>query len=109
MNKKFIPLVILTLIFFLPAFTEVSASPPDKKITPYGDYCTLHSHYGKSKSFHTYKQAEEALRHYYSKKGLEIQIIGSKERFMKAHVMKEGEVVDTVVFDRHTGRIRSIY
>jgi hypothetical protein len=109
MNKKFVPIVILILIFFLSAFTVVSAFPPDKKITPYGDYCTIHSHYGRSKSFHTFKQAKEALKHYYSKKGFEVNIISSKKRFINAHVMKEDEVVDTIVFDRHTGRIRSTY
>ncbi len=43
------------------------------------------------------------------KKGLKISIGKARGRFIKARVEDKGKVVDVIIFDRRTGRIRSIY
>jgi hypothetical protein len=40
---------------------------------------------------------------------LDFEIVNSKGRFIKA-LIKDGEkIVDTSIFDRHSGRIRPVY
>ena len=87
----------------------VSASSNNNKVTPFGDYCSRMSHYGKNKSIINLKHAEEALKHYYEEKGLDIEIVSSKGRFIKVKIMDEHNLVDTIIFDRKAGRVRSFY
>jgi hypothetical protein len=106
--KKFLFLIFITSFLFseLPG---AYAFRQKGKVTPYGDFCTQFRHYGGNKSMHNDEEAKKALKHYFSKKGLDVDIVDFKGRFIKAHIKKSGEVVDIVIFDRHTGRIRSIY
>jgi hypothetical protein len=96
-------MMIFTLLSGASAFNS------EKPVTPYGDYCPRFSNYGISKSIHTFKQAEEALHDYYRAKGLDVEIIKPFGRFIRAHIKSEEGIVDTIIFDRRTGRIRSIY
>jgi hypothetical protein len=80
-----------------------------EKITPYGDYCSRMSHYGMHKSIIDLKHAEDALKHYYDEKGLDVEVVSREGRFIKVHVKDEHAVVDTIIFDRRTGRLRSVY
>lgn len=109
MITKFILLAALTLNFLFAEPGIVVADDSRENSTPYGDYCRKYSHYGKNRIMHDYKHAEKALMHYYSKKGLKIKPLSRKGRFIKAHVIKKGIVIDIILFDRHTGRVRSIY
>lgn len=88
----------------------VSGAPiysSDKPVTPYGDFCPLYSHYG----MHGVKQKDAgmSLRDYYQKKGLTVEVINGEGRFIKAIVREGDNIVDVIIFDRRTGRIRSIY
>lgn len=109
MITKFILLAGLTLSFLFSQPGIVMADDSRGNSTPYGDFCRKYSHYGKNRIMHDYKHAEKALIHYYSKKGLEIKPLSRKGRFIKANVIKKGIVIDIILFDRHTGRVRSIY
>jgi hypothetical protein len=108
MKKKFI---ILTIVFFLPllSITVALASDDEMLKTPYGDFCSHFRHYGSSKKMHNHKQSEKSLKHYFKSKGLDVVIFHSKDRFIKANVKNKNKIVDTVIFDRITGRVRSIY
>ncbi len=86
-----------------------SAFSGQKEVTPYGDYCSRMSHYGKHKSIIDLKHAEEALKHYYGEKGLDIDVVSREGRFIKVHVIDKHAVVDIIIFDRRTGRVRSVY
>lgn len=108
-NKKIILFLLLVSAFLLLPPEAVAASHSKDSASPYGDYCKKYSHYGRNKIMHDHAHAEKALRHYFSKRGLTIKLLERKGRFIKAHVMKNKEIVDTILFDRHTGRIRSIY
>ncbi len=104
---------LIFILIFLSGLT-VSGMSADfvsisKEITPYGDYCRRMSHYGMHKSIIDLKHAEEALRHYYGKKGLSIEIVDNKGRFLKVKIKDNNTVVDIIVFDRNSGRIRSVY
>jgi hypothetical protein len=99
MNKVVTLIIILTLS---------SAVHKNKHITPYGDYCSVTSHYGMHHGMLSNEQIEKALKHYFGKKGLDFKIINNKGRFVKAHVKSDDKVIDTIIFDRHSGRIRSI-
>jgi hypothetical protein len=106
-RRTFISITILTAILFLTFVTGTFAFHRGKNIRPYGDYCT--SHYGMHREVLNNKNAENALKHYYSDKGLDIEIVNLKGRFVKALVKDNDKVIDIVIFDRRTGRIRSIY
>lgn len=102
------------ILFIIPAvqmtvLSDAYGFHEKKPVTPYGDYCPRFSNYGKKKAFHTRKQAKEALQHYYHSKGFTVEVVSPGGRFIKANIKKENAVIDVVIFDRHTGRIRSIY
>lgn len=84
---------------------------PDHKkaVTPYGDFCTRCSKYGMGQRPVNLKEALDALTYYFKTKGLSVKNVKGKGRFLKAEIYKEELLVDRVLFDRKTGRIRSIY
>jgi len=105
------PLLIISLVVSLaaPAFSGVDAVHKNRRVTPYGDFCSHVSHYGRHSPMIDMKQSEEALKHYYAEKGLMVEIIAREGRFLKAQVKDDQSIVDTIIFDRSTGRLRSIY
>jgi hypothetical protein len=109
MKKNLLLLLVIIPAVQMVLLSDVQGFHEKKPVTPYGDYCPRFSKYGKNKAFHTQKQAEEALEHYYNSKGFAVEIVSPRGRFIKAHVKKKDTVVDIIIFDRHTGRIRSIY
>jgi len=103
--------LIFLSLFLFAAFSssEVDAWPKAKPVTPYGDYCPQCGKYGTCKDQMSQKDAESAMTEYYRKKGLRINIITIKGRFIKARITEKDDIVDVIIFDRRTGRIRSIY
>ena len=100
---------VLALSLLLGGTAGASAERSNKHITPYGDFCRQTSHYGMHKKMLSNQEAEQALRHYFGEKGLDFEIIHNRHRFIKAVIKDNNKIVDTIIFDRHTGRIRSIY
>lgn len=109
MKKNLILSLIIIPAVQMAVLSDVQGFHEKKPVTPYGDYCPRFSNYGKNKAFHTQKQAEEALQHYYHSKGFTVEVVSPRERFIKAHIKKKDSIIDIIIFDRHTGRIRSIY
>ncbi len=104
------PLITLLILLLVPASQPGAfAFQSEKPVTPYGDFCSRIGHYGAYKKIHDLAKVEHALRHYFHKKGLRIEIESIHGRFIKAVVKKKGDIVDVVLFDSRTGRIRSIY
>lgn len=83
--------------------------PYTNGVTPYGDFCPRCNNYGVGKKQVTYKKANFALSDYFKSRGLTVKVIQSKGRFLKANVYRKGRLVDRVLFDRRSGRIRSIF
>ncbi len=98
-------MAVIILLIGYPA----SAWLMDRPVTPYGDFCPRCGNYGMCKFMMSPEEAEKAMMDYYNKKGFEVEVGKVKGRFIKARIKEKGRVVDTIIFDRRTGRIRSIY
>jgi len=85
------------------------AGSNEKPVTPYGDFCKRCSEYGKCKSEMSHEEAQKALREYYHHKGLGVELEKKRGRFIRVKVTDNNKVVDVIIFDRRSGRIRSIY
>ena len=80
-----------------------------KAVTPYGDFCSRCSKYGMGKKPVTPGEALAAIQEYFKHKGLTVKKVRGRGRFLRAEIYKGEMLVDKVLFDRRTGRIRSIY
>jgi hypothetical protein len=78
-------------------------------VTPYGDFCPTCTLYGVGRKPVGHGKAVSAMRAYFAKKGCTIGNVRGVGRFMKVNVYRRGVLIDRVIFDRRTGRIRSIY
>jgi len=106
--RYILKLAIIPLILALST-SIVFALPDDAKpVTPYGD-CTACGKYGICKTQMSNEDARKAMMEYYDKKGLRVNIEKTSGRFIKARIMDNDKVVDIIIFDCRTGRIRSIY
>lgn len=98
--------IFITIFLFLLA---TIAHAGEKKVTPYGDYCKECSTYGTCKDVLSPKEALNSLNKYYKKRGYKVGKVHHKGRFIEADIHKNNKQVDKVLFDRKTGRLRSIY
>jgi hypothetical protein len=103
---RVLTLILLACSFFL---TVPSARAFDRIITPYGDYCKECTSYGVCQDVMPVKESVSAISKYYQKKGYTAGNFYHKGRFIEADIYKDGRQVDKVLFDRKTGRLRSIY
>jgi|Deesub1362A_J573_1020465.scaffolds.fasta_scaffold00045_113 hypothetical protein len=99
---------LLLTITILLAFTS-GAVAIERGITPYGDYCPKCSTYGICRKQLSRREAVTAIRAYFKNKGLTIGNIRGRGRFIKVDIFRHGKLVDRIIFDRRTGRLRSIY
>jgi hypothetical protein len=76
---------------------------------PYGDYSDWCSAYGICKESLGPKQAEKAIIVYFETKGLRAKNMRHRDRFIEADIYRENKMVDKILFDRKTGRMRSTY
>lgn len=91
------------------ARTAYAGEAIEKGVTPYGDYCPSCSNYGVCRKQLKHGEAVAALRAYFNGKGLTVRDIRAGHRFLKADVYRGNRLVDRVIFDKKTGRVRSIY
>jgi len=99
-------ILLFTLILIIILSSGVYAKDG---VTPYGVPCPMCREYGYCKRPLTYQEAARALESYYEKRGLRAVVTGHEGRFTKADIYRDGEVVDKVILDRRSGRMRSIY
>jgi hypothetical protein len=81
----------------------------EEGITPYGDFCPACTRYGICKEDLSHKEAVSAIRSYFMNKHLLIRDVKERGRFIMVDVYRGHTLVDRVLFDRRTGRLRSIY
>lgn len=105
MIATFITILLLLSLQLSPVF----AWQRERPVTPYGDFCRRCAPYGTCRDMMSPEDARKAMAEYYHRKGLDVEIVRIKGRFIKAEVRDTGGVVDVIIFDRQTGRIRSIY
>jgi hypothetical protein len=104
--KVFRTIVLIPFFLLLLALTGFAGN---ERTTPYGDYCKDCGTYGTCKDVLSPQKAKSSLKDYYKAKGYRVRNIYHKERFIKADIYKNKKKVDKVLFDRKTGRLRSIY
>lgn len=106
---RYLITLIIMLVSLCIASSNTFAWRNKKPVTPYGDFCPRFSNYGVKKSHLSSEKARMALKDYYDKKGLIVMIEDIRGRFIKAKIIEKDKVVDVIILDSHTGRIRSIY
>jgi hypothetical protein len=109
MKYSAVSAMILFMLTAPSTFAQQYAQQKEQTVTPYGDFCSLCGTYGICTIQTSPEKAERAIRDYYNKKGLGVEIEEINGRFIKAKVKDKGKVVDTILFDSSTGRFRSIY
>jgi len=80
--------------------------------SPYGDYKkgAADKGYGEKRPVATIEEARQVLAEYFAKKDVRIGEIREKELFFEAEIRdKNNNLIDKVIVDKRTGRIRSIY
>jgi hypothetical protein len=101
---------MLIKLFITALFLSIglSAHAGEDTVTPYGDYCKECTTYGTCKDPIPPKAAITAIGNYYRERGYTVGRVRHKGRFIEAEIYQDNRLVDKVLFDRKTGRIRSI-
>jgi len=83
---------------------------PPRGIRPYGDYCPgRHGRYGAKQTIHSREEARTTLEEYFKDKEITIGHISERKRFFRAEIRdRANNLVDIIIIDKRTGRIRSI-
>ena len=106
--RKQILMRLVTVGMFLQCLIAVSGAHGADEKGPYGG--SREGGYGEKKEVLTQGDAEKILRQYFAKKNVTIGEIREKELYFEAEVRdKDNKVIDKVIVDKRTGRIRSIY
>ncbi len=110
MKQVIFSILIVSVSLLCFSVSDTYAWPRGKPVTPYGDSCPKKCvDYGTCNTVMTDYDAEKALKDYYNRKGLSVMLEKRGERFIRARIYDEIGIVDIIIFDRRTGRIRSIY
>lgn len=113
--KKIIVLIIISVFILLSSTSYAqSMSPRWEKCRPtYGGYCCGYrgGWYGAKRLVSTSEEAREILVRFFAPySNLRIGTIREKASFFEAEIIdRNGAMVDLVIVDKRTGRIRSIY
>jgi len=107
--SRWLFIIALSVIMREMSTQKPKKEEPEKGVTPYGVSCPLCGEYGYCKKEARHKEAVKALEKYYKEKGMTIAVTKKEGRFIEADVYKGHDLVDRVVLDCKTGKIRSIY
>ncbi len=75
---------------------------------PYGDFCPKKGFYGERRPVRNPEEALRLVRDYFSG-DIELRLIGERRWFFVIEVRRKGELLDIVILDKRTGRMRSIF
>jgi hypothetical protein len=85
-----------------------SASDEQEEKYPYGG--SKGGTYGEKRSVKTKEDAEKVLKEYFAKKDVVIGKVKEKDLYFEAEILdKKGNMIDKVIVNKRTGRIRSIF
>ena len=107
MRKAVLFSLLMTLLYVCP-LTFARA----EDASPYGGYKkgTADTGYGEKRPVTNIEEARKVLTEYFAKKDVKIGEIREKELFFEAEIRDKGNnLVDKVIVDKRTGRIRSTY
>jgi len=102
-NAVLFSLFMMMLYFSSLTFAGAQDSSPYRK-------GTAETGYGEKRPVTTIEEARKALTEYFAKKDVKIGEIKEKKLFFEAEIRdKSNNLVDKVIVDKRTGRIRSTY
>ena len=114
-----IGLIALLFIFTVPMALKAQPVPPPGcpgwyEGAPYGRHCPGMGRgpYGARRVIKTPDEAKQAIEQYFSgsKQAIQVGKVEEKRWFFKADILDPGgTLIDILIIDRRTGRIRSIY
>ena len=106
MKQKVFSLLLGAFLVVGMAVTQPCTAGEDG--SPYGGF--RGGPYGQKRSVDTAEDARRLLRDYFGKRDVRIGDMRERENFFEADVLdRSGVVVDKVIVNKRTGRIRSIY
>lgn len=119
MKKAQLLLLIITPFFALSMIAPIPATAqrPESRGRsfsegrPYGDYCPARQgRYGATRQVESEAAARNILNRYYRDRDVSIASVEERRRFYRAEILDStGNLLDIVIIDKRTGRIRSIY
>lgn len=105
-KMKNISMIIILCVLVLISTTSLLNA--ETKASPYGE--SNGKGYGEMRAVSTLDDAKRILIRYFSGKEIKIGLIVEKELFFEAEILdKHSNLIDRVIIDKRTGRIRSIY
>ena len=110
MKKLFRLLIPIALILFLSPVDSWAMMHGKGEHRPYGGYCRgpKWGWYGARRAVKSVREARQLLDEFLKETDLSVGEIRDKGRFFEADVLEEGEgIVDILIVDKRTGRIRS--
>jgi len=91
---------------------ETSASAMDGwRSGPFGGYCRGPGRgwYGAREEIKTAQEAKKLVREYFSNEDVKVGKVTDRQHFFEVDITdKKGSLIDVVIVDKRTGRIRSI-
>ena len=109
-------IMVLICLFLHPVYdpgisssrSSSIAHAADRDGSPYGS--SKGGVYGEKKAVATSEDARKVLREYFSGRDVKIGEVREREFYFEAEIRdRNNKPVDTVIVDKRTGRIRSIY
>lgn len=97
----------MSAVVFGASVPWASDEPPQEPSVRYGTYCL--GHYGGMQKGASIKGAIASLRLFFEKRGLSVKVLDHDMRFIRADIYNGTALVDSVVLDARTGKMRSIY
>ena len=95
--------ITLIMLLITPSLKSMAEESP-----LYGDACPLCGIYGYCSKQPSHKEIVRAFEAYYGAKQLKIVIEDETGRFKTVAIYKKGNIIDKVLLDLKTGRLRSI-
>ncbi len=99
--------IAIFLLALMPAlFVPYADSAPNENKLPYGSSC--YEHYGARGNTRSISYAIGAVRKYFKARGFYVKLVEHDMRFLTVEVLDHEKLVDTVVVDIRTGKMRSV-
>ncbi|HMK60244.1 MAG TPA: hypothetical protein VK452_03750 [Dissulfurispiraceae bacterium] len=99
--------ILLAFVIWAASFCPVASGEMRQKAFPYGE---TRGGYGERKAVSNGEEARRMIKDYFSGRDVRIGDIRERELFFEADIRdKRGALVDKVIIDKRTGRIRSTY
>lgn len=99
--------IAVFLLILLPAlFVPSVESIAEEHKMPYGSSCF--NHYGARGKIRSISHAIGAVRKYFAKRGNYVKLVSHAGRFLTVEVYDGQELVDTVIVDIRSGKMRSV-